>query len=265
MDINQRQNAEELFEAQSHLYHYTYNFIGSVCLKTAVQLGIPDIIHNHGQPITIPQLVLALKIHPTKSTHVYRLMRLLEHSGFFASSKIVKDEKEEVGYDLTPSSRLLLKDNIPNLSPFVKAMFYPALVHSTDFLGEWFHTNDLTPFHTAHNMSYWDYLSRNQEFNSLFNEAMISDSGMMNLVIKDCKFVFEGLNSLVDVGGGKGAVARIVSESVPDLQCTVLDLPHVVENLPDSNNLKFVGGDMFQFIPSADAILLKVCKLFIFA
>ena len=266
MDINQEQGAEELFQAQSHLYRYTYHFIGSMCLKSAVNLGIPNIIHSHGQPITINELVLALHIDPNKASYVYRLMRLLVHAGFFATTKVARDhDNEELGYDLTPSSRLILKDSIPTLSPFVRAMFHPAILHSPEFLGEWFHRNELTPFHTAHGTSFWDYLSQNQEFNGLFNEAMISDSGMMNLVIKDCKSVFEGLNSLVDVGGGKGAVARLVSESLPNLQCTVLDLPHVVENLPDSNNLKFVAGDMFQSIPSADAILLKVCKLFIFA
>nr|AKW47163.1 O-methyltransferase [Pueraria montana var. lobata] len=255
----EKMDAEELFQAQAHLYNYTYSFIGSMCLKSAVHLGIPDIIFKNGQPITIPELVLALQIHPTKSGYVYRLMRLLVHAGFFATTKVVKDDKEEeVGYDLTPSSRLLLKDNVPTLSPFVRAMFHPALVHSSEFLPEWFHRNEITPFDTAFGMGYWDYLSQNQEFNGLFNEAMIGDSGMINLVIKDCKYVFEGLNSLVDVGGGKGGVGRIVTESLPNLHWTVLDLPHVIENLPDSTNLKFVGGDMFQSIPSADAILLKL-------
>ncbi|RDX60423.1 Isoflavone 4'-O-methyltransferase, partial [Mucuna pruriens] len=57
-----------------------------MCLKSAVQLGIPDIISNNGQPITIPELVLALQIHPTKTGYVYRLMRLLVHAGFFATT-----------------------------------------------------------------------------------------------------------------------------------------------------------------------------------
>ncbi|RYQ82533.1 hypothetical protein HN51_057885 [Arachis hypogaea] len=263
MEMKQMQSAEELFQAQSHLYSYTYHFIGSMCLKSAVHLGIPDIIHKHGQPITLNELVLALQIDPNKSGYVYRLMRFLVHSGFFVTTKIDggKEEEEEeeiMGYDLTPSSRLLLKDTVPTLSPFVQAMFHPAILHSPEFLAEWFHTNEPTPFHTAHGKSYWDYLSQNQEFNGLFNEAMISDSGMMNLVIKDCKPVFEGLSLLVDVGGGKGAVARLLSESLPHLQCIVLDLPHVVETSQDCNNLKFVGGDMFQSIPSADAILLKL-------
>ena len=108
-------------------------------------------------------------------------------------------------------------------------------------------------------MSIWDYADQNPDFNDLFNKAMTSDSGMMNLVVKDCKPVFEGLDTLVDVGGGTGTCARIISEAFPHLKCTVLELPHVVANLQDSLNLNFVGGDMFQSIPSADAILLKVC------
>jgi len=260
----EKMDVEELFQAQAHLYNYTYSFIGSMCLKSAVHLGIPDIIFKNAKPITLPELVLALQIQPTKSGHVYRLMRLLVHAGFFATTKVVKDDKEEVGYDLTPSSRLLLKDNVPTLSPFVRAMFHPALVHSSESLAEWFHSKEITPFDSAFGMSFWEYWGQNQEFNGLFNEAMISDSGMVNLVMRNCKSVFEGLSSLVDVGGGKGGVGRIVCESLPNLHWTVLDLPHVVENLPDSTNLKFVGGDMFQSIPSADAILLKVCNLLIF-
>ncbi|MBA0694499.1 hypothetical protein Goari_004783 [Gossypium aridum] len=95
-------------------------------------------------------------------------------------------------------------------------------------------------------------------FKALFHDAMRSDSQMMNLVVKDCEQVFEGLNSLVDVGGGTGTIARVISEAYPQLKCTVFDLPHVVASLPTTGNLNFVGGDLFQHIPSADAILMKL-------
>jgi isoflavone-7-O-methyltransferase len=39
----------------------------------------------------------------------------------------------------------------------------------------------------------------------------------------------------------------------------VFDRPKVVENLSESDNLTYVGGDMFTSIPKADAVLLKVC------
>ncbi|KAF7833248.1 trans-resveratrol di-O-methyltransferase-like [Senna tora] len=219
MGTNEGQAEAELFQAQCHLYKHIYNFMTSMCLKAALQLNLPDIIHSHGRPMTLPDLLLALQIEPAKSGHVYRLMCLLVHFGL---------------------------------------CHYQALVHTSEFLGDWFQGKELTPFHTANGMGFWDYLSQNQEFCTLFNGAMSSDSSMMNLVIKGCRSVFEGLNSLVDVGGGKGAASRIISESLPSMHCTVLDLPHVVENMSDSSNLKFVGGDMFHSIPSADAILLKL-------
>ncbi|PHT55281.1 Flavonoid 4'-O-methyltransferase [Capsicum baccatum] len=42
------------------------------------------------------------------------------------------------------------------------------------------------------------------------------------------------------------------------MKCTILDLPHVVANMPQTENLIFVVWDMFQSIPHADAILLKL-------
>jgi hypothetical protein len=42
------------------------------------------------------------------------------------------------------------------------------------------------------------------------------------------------------------------------MNCTVLEIPQVIANLEGTENLKYVGGDMFQHIPSADAVLLKV-------
>ncbi|THF96250.1 hypothetical protein TEA_010431 [Camellia sinensis var. sinensis] len=86
------------------------------------------------------------------------------------------------------------------------------------------------------------------------------DSRMMSLVVRDCGALFGGLNSLVDVGGGTGINARIISEAFPGIKCTVFDLPYVVENLPEEKNLNYVGGAMFQSFPSADAIFFKVCN-----
>ncbi|KAM3700408.1 hypothetical protein ACB094_05G094500 [Castanea mollissima] len=258
MDLVHGQRASELFQAQSHLYKHIFNFIGSMSLKCALQLGIPEIIHNHGKPITLPELISALQIHPTKAGFVHRLMRLLVHSGFFVTTRVHINQQEEEAYDLTPSSRILLKDNVTNLSPFLLAMLDPVLVSPWHFLESWFRGDKVTPFESANGMGFWDYADQNPDFNDSFNKAMASDSGMMNLVVKDCKPVFEGLDTLVDVGGGTGTCARIISEAFPHLKCTVLELPHVVANLPDNSNLNFVGGDMFQSIPSADAILLKL-------
>ncbi|XP_027166618.1 myricetin O-methyltransferase-like [Coffea eugenioides] len=68
----------------------------------------------------------------------------------------------------------------------------------------------------------------------------------------------EGLNSLVDVGGGTGTLAKEIADAFLDLNCIVTDLPHVVDGLVANNkSLAFVGGDMFVAIPPADDVIMK--------
>ncbi|MBA0598123.1 hypothetical protein Gorai_007899 [Gossypium raimondii] len=167
------QEAIESFRAQARLYKHIFNYVSSMSLKCAVQLGIPDAIHNHGEPITLSELVSALGIVPTKASFTYRLMRVLVHAGFFATTKVNKGTKK-------------------------------------------------SPFETANGKPFWDYMDHDPVFKALFHDAMRSDSQMMNLVVKDCEQVFEGLNSIVDVGGGTGTIARVISEAYPQLKCTVL-------------------------------------------
>ncbi|CAI0552788.1 unnamed protein product [Linum tenue] len=53
-------------------------------------------------------------------------------------------------------------------------------------------------------------------------------------------------------------MAKAIAEAFPEMTCTVLDLPHVLSGLEDGGNVKYVAGDMFESIPAADAVLLKV-------
>ncbi|XP_009791021.2 trans-resveratrol di-O-methyltransferase-like [Nicotiana sylvestris] len=251
-------NINELFKAQAHIYKHAFGYSNSMALNFAIQLGIPDIIHNHKKPITLPELLSALKLPLSKSTAIYRLMRMLVHSGFFAIAKIDENSETE-RYILTTPSRLLLKNEVLNLSPCVRVTVDPVLLTTWKLLGEWFRNKneEATTFEAAHGLPMWEFCAQNPRFDRVFNEGMASDSKMMRLVVKDCKEVFEGMNSLVDVGEGTGIIAKTILEAFPHLKCTVLDLPHVVANMPQSENLSYVGGDMFQSIPNTDAILLK--------
>ena len=66
MDLIHGEGVSELFQVQCHLYKHIFSYIDSMSLKCAIQLGIPDTIHNHGQPITLQELVSKLHIHPEK-------------------------------------------------------------------------------------------------------------------------------------------------------------------------------------------------------
>ncbi|KAK4441445.1 8-hydroxyquercetin 8-O-methyltransferase [Sesamum alatum] len=179
------------------------------------------------------------------------------HSKFFINVKISKDEDEE-GYWLTPASRLLLRDEPSNIAPFALALLDPILVDPLHHVGEWFQNDSPSPFITKHGRTLWEYTEIEPRWNQLFNEGMASDARFVSSVlVKECRQVFEGLKSMVDVGGGTGAFARAITEAFPGLKCNVLDLPHVVDGLEGDNNLSYVVGDMFESIPPADAVFLK--------
>ncbi|GAY50339.1 hypothetical protein CUMW_125800 [Citrus unshiu] len=257
MDANQDQGAKELFQGQAQLYKLMFNHLSSMSLKCAIELGIADIIHSHGRAITLSELVSALDIQPTKTTGLFRLMRLLVHSGCFNKTKV---NGQEEAYGLTAASTLLIKDKPYCFSPTVSVFLDPCFVAAFQSLGSWFKGTELTLWETVHGIKFWEFMNQNPGINQRFNEAMASDTEIMtSFVVKtECKQIFEGLGTLVDVGGGNGSFSRIISEAFPGIKCTVLDLPHVVANLPEADNLKYIAGDMFQFIPPADAFLFNL-------
>lgn len=264
IDLVDEENAIELLHAQAHIWNQIFSYINSWSLKCAIELGIPDIIHSQGRPVTLSQLISSLpKINKKKAGHVNRLMRILVHSGFFTVEKTGEIGNEEEGYLLTGASKLLLKDNPLSVTPFLMAIVNPVITQPWNHLSSWFQNDDPTPFNTAHGMSLWEYGRHDPKFNDFFNEAMASDARLVTKVVIDkCMGAFEGLESLVDVGGGTGTVAKAIAAAYPHTECTVFDLPQVVADLQGTNNLKYVGGDMFEAVPPADAILLKVKHLY---
>lgn len=267
MDIMSNEvSANELLQAHELIWSCSISFIKPMSLKCAVELGIPDIINNHGQPITLSNLISAIHIHPSKTHCIYRLMRILVHFGFFATTRKVamvdheqqQDDKEEE-YSLTLASRLLLKDGPLRATPFFLVQLDPLLVTPWHSLSTWLQNSDRTPFEMVHGKTFWDGVGDEPRVKYLFTEAMASDSHLMaKIIVEGCKHVFEGLTSLVDIGGGTGIMAKAIAKNFPNINCTVLDLPYVVENSQGTKNLNFIGGDMFKAIPPANAILLKV-------
>ncbi|KAL4291362.1 hypothetical protein GQ457_14G021710 [Hibiscus cannabinus] len=127
-----------------------------------------------------------------------------------------------------------------------------------EVLGTWFQNDDSTPFVTAYGKTSYSYCGHEPSVKNMFNEGMASDAQLIASVLIDkCKGACEGLESLVDVGGGTGTLAKALADAFPHLDCTVLDLPHVVDGLQGGNNLKYVGGNMFEAVPAADAVILK--------
>ncbi|XP_015962395.1 isoflavone 7-O-methyltransferase-like [Arachis duranensis] len=262
---NNGRTASESFKAQALVYRHMYGILDSMCLKWIVDFRIPNIIHNHGKPITLSELVSVLKIPSAKFDSTDLFMHYMAHNGFFDIVTIHGDddsnqEEEKEAFALTAASELLIKGTEnSSISPVVE-MFLddPTLSSSMHNLNKWFYDENRPLYEITLGKPLWEFLDKNPTNLSLFNDAMASDSQMIKLALKDHHMTFERLETIVDVGGGNGTTVQIISEKFPALKCIVFDLPQVVKNLKGCNNLSFVGGDMFKSIPKADAILLKL-------
>ncbi|KAL5572236.1 hypothetical protein UlMin_021834 [Ulmus minor] len=68
---------------------------------------------------------------------------------------------------------------------------------------------------------------------------------------------FEHLSQLVDVGGGLGVTLNLITSKYPHIKGINFDLPRVIQQAPSYPGVEHVGGDMFERVPSGDAIFMK--------
>jgi O-methyltransferase domain len=77
-------------------------------------------------------------------------------------------------------------------------------------------------------------------------------------------YAFDGIRSIVDVGGGHGFLLATILARNPQMRGTLYDAPHVVEGArngplrPLTDRCNFASGDMFSSMPAgADAYIMK--------
>ncbi|XP_056850704.1 flavone 3'-O-methyltransferase 1-like [Raphanus sativus] len=113
------------------------------------------------------------------------------------------------------------------------------------------------PFNKAYGMSAFEYHGKDLRFNTVFNSGMSNHSTITMKKILETYKGFEGLTSLVDVGGGIGATLKMIVSKYPNLKGINFDLPHVIEEATSHPGIEHVGGDMFVSVPKGDAIFMK--------
>ncbi|KAJ4779113.1 O-methyltransferase [Rhynchospora pubera] len=249
----------KLLQAQVGLWNLTYGYLKTMSFKCALDLGIPDAIFNNGQPMTLSQLHSVLSLPPSKKSHLYRLMRLLTHVGFFIEKSAGACSTDPI-YDLTAQSGLVIQKNeSANMLPYVRCSLDNKWLKSSLCIGDWFmQDSKKNPFELENGCTLWEIANQEPVVNKMFNDAMVSSSCLFNdYIVRYGDNIFKGIESLVDVGGGKGVMAEVIAKKFPHVRCTVLDLPHVVCDNPNDGIVKFVSGDMFNYVPPANAVLLK--------
>ncbi|RZC49335.1 hypothetical protein C5167_017755 [Papaver somniferum] len=143
--------------------------------------------------------------------------------------------------------------------PIILALTHKNFMVPWHFMKEGLKSESTTAFEIGMGMPIWKFLEGHPVQSKLFNEEMAAETRLLTKTLfEDCKDTFQGLDSLVDVGGGNGTTIMAIYEAFPHIKCTLYDLPHVIANSRDHPSVEKVSGDMFKSVPTAQAILLKL-------
>nr|Q6VMW1.1 RecName: Full=Flavonoid 7-O-methyltransferase 1B; Short=MpOMT1B; AltName: Full=7,8,4'-trihydroxy-flavone 7-O-methyltransferase; AltName: Full=Apigenin 7-O-methyltransferase; AltName: Full=Isorhamnetin 7-O-methyltransferase; AltName: Full=Kaempferol 7-O-methyltransferase; AltName: Full=Luteolin 7-O-methyltransferase; AltName: Full=Naringenin 7-O-methyltransferase; AltName: Full=Quercetin 7-O-methyltransferase; AltName: Full=Scutellarein 7-O-methyltransferase [Mentha x piperita]AAR09599.1 flavono len=236
--------------ALAEAWNHGFGFIKTSIVKTAVELGIPDILESRGAPVSIPELAAAVDC---SADRLYRVMRFLAYHGIF---KRTEPPPESTGggsvyYAQTLVSRRLTREN---LGPFVLlqgTMREPSGCVTAETL-----RMSKRPGLVDDNDS--DRLYEDPVFSmKVFRDAMASHARMTTAaVIENYGEGFLGVGSLVDVGGSYGMALSMLVKAFPWLRGICFDLPEVVARASPLKGVEFVAGSMFESIPKADVVML---------
>lgn len=236
---------------QMVLFQMMSGYYISCAIYVAAKLGIADLLGDG----TRHYADLA-KTTGTHAPSLNRLMRLLASVG-------VLREEDHGNFALTPMGALL-RSGVPGS---VRAA---ALVWGGMTMKAW---GDLLysvqtgkpAFHHVFGIDSFSYMQKNPEESAIFDEAMADFTKLAGLAVTSA-YDFSTFNTIVDIGGGNGALISAVLNANPKLRGALFDLPHVAQGAKTqltaaglAERCEIVGGDFFKDpLPRGrDAYMLK--------
>ena len=221
----------------------------SQAIYVAAKLGIADVLA--GGPKTSDELAEATGCHPQS---LHRVLRALSSAGIFT-------ETASASFALTPMAEFLQSEH-PSSLRALACMYgeeqfraWGDLLHSVK--------SGQRAFDNMFGADYFTYLAGHPESDRVFNEAMTGWTNQLVGGVVDA-YDFSGFQTVVDVGGGYGALLAAVLERNPGIQGILFDQPQVVGAASDqlqaagvADRCTLVGGDFFLEVPSGgDAYVL---------
>lgn len=214
----------------------------------AARLGVADRLA--GGPQRAEELAAASGVHAPS------LRRLLRH---LASLEILREE-EDGRFALT-----LLGDTLRRDSPF--SLRAAAILYGAPFV--WRAIGDLhyavatgkDTFTHAHGVPFFDHLAAHPDDAAAFR-AWMTRSSQMQLADVLAAYDFSAFSTLVDVGGGQGALLAGILAACPRLRGVLFDSPEIVHRATFSEAVatrcQRIGGSFFDAVPpGGDAYLLQ--------
>jgi hypothetical protein len=217
-------------------------------LSVAAELGIPDLLA--GGPKDAEELARATETH---GPSLRRLLRALSSVGGC-------HEEEDGSFALGPIGALIRSDGASLRSWLLWFGRYQWPMWG-NLLGS-VKTGE-SARKAAYGTDGFGHLERDSEAAAVFDSAMVQLSRLVVAQIVRA-YDFTGVASIVDVGGGRGALLHAVLDAYPAMRGTVLDQPRAFAGGAHrrdhglGDRCTFVAGDFFVGVPhAADLYLLK--------
>ncbi|KAL6972182.1 Caffeic acid 3-O-methyltransferase 1 [Sarracenia purpurea var. burkii] len=257
---NQTRPTETEEEALLFALQLATSSVLPMVLKSVVELDLLEIlVKADGAYLSPSELATQLPTkNPDAPVMLDRMLRFLaSYSVVDCTLRTLPDGRVERLYGVAPVCKFLIR-NADGVS------IAPLLLLNQDkvFMQSWYYLKDAIldggiPFNKAYGMTAFEYPSTDPIFKRVFNQAMSNHSTMTMKKILETYQGFEGLTTLVDIGGGIGATLNMILSKYPSINGINFDLPHIIKDAPSYPGVKHVGGDMFISVPKADAIFMK--------
>ncbi|KAL2632232.1 hypothetical protein R1flu_016918 [Riccia fluitans] len=168
--------------------------------------------------------------------HLEIILRVLVAHGVLTEELIGRAESPtslQRRYATTSTLKFLVDvQDVDSLIPMVDLLMDSVTVTPLQFIQETVLDNIAEPFVLAHGKKNLKYMEIDKRFIKVLNEGMASHAQIFVKLLLDHEHYrgFDGLNSLVDVGGGVGTVMAMILEKHHNLRGINFDLSHVVAN-----------------------------------
>ncbi|GAB4831921.1 Caffeic acid 3-O-methyltransferase [Ancistrocladus abbreviatus] len=257
---------EEEDEACSFAINIATLSVAPMVLKAVIELDVLEIIKKAGPGVYMSPAEIATQLPVSNpgaaATSLDRMLCLLaSYSILTCSVRMDSDGGMERLYGLGPVCEYLTKnEDGASLAPFF------VMLEDKTFQESWYCLKDAIlespkiAFEKAHGVSFFEYCAIDSRFNDILHKGLSDYSIVLMRKILETYSGFEGLSSIVDVGGGIGACLNMIISKYPSISGINFDLPHVIKDAPSYSGVEHIGGDMFISVPKGNAIFLKrVC------
>ncbi|RZB44456.1 Isoliquiritigenin 2'-O-methyltransferase isoform D [Glycine soja] len=212
------------------------NLVYPAVLNAAIELNLFEIIAKAtpaGSFMSSHEIASKLPTqHPDLPNRLDRMLRLLaSYSVLTTSTRTTHHGATETVYGLSQVGQYFVPDGTRGyLASFTAFVCYPPLLQVWLNFKEAVVDADIDLFKKILGVTMYQYMENDPKMNQIFNKSMANLCATEMSRILEIYTGFEGISTLVDVGGGNGQNLKMIISKYPLIKGINFDLPQVIEN-----------------------------------